>query len=366
MKYTKRFLVFLLLLHTTAYAISLEHKYPSYSYVFNEFDVDESYMYDEGFISFILKHEVKLKRFYQNSLVRGKDLLPTLQGLLVDEGISDLFIYLSMVESGLSSNAVSPKKAVGLWQFMPATAKQYNLEVCSSYDERCDTVFSTTAAIRYLNKLHKQFGKWYLAALAYNCGEGCVSRAIKRARSDELSILIDENAKYLPAETRAYIKKILLVAMIGESAILDDSDDADMVLREKLISVDVSGGTLLKDIATSIKMEEKALLKLNTSFKNGVVPKEKKIYKMTIPIEKVYAFYMRYALPPAKKSTTREKSHMISHYVALGETLESIASLYQADVQEIMHTNHLENTFLVMDSLLVIPVTQKQFDAMAK
>lgn len=366
MKYIKRFFVFLLLIHTMVYAISLEHKYPSYSYVFSEFDVDESYIYDEGFVSFILKNETNLKHFYQNAVVRGKDLLPRLQGLLLDEGMSDLFIYLSMVESGFSPDAVSPKKAVGLWQFMPATAKQYNLEVCSSYDERCDTVFSTTAAIRYLNKLHKQFGKWYLAALAYNCGEGCVSRAIKRAGSDELSILIDENAKYLPAQTRDYIKKILLVAMIGESTILDMSKDEDRGWGEKLISVDVDAGTSLKDIATLIHMEEKALLKLNTSFKNAVVPTEKKIYKMTIPIDKVYAFYMRFDLPPAKENTMTEKSHMISHYVALGETLESIARLYEADVQEIMYANHLTNTFLVLDSLLVIPVTQKQFDAMAR
>ncbi len=117
-------------------------------------------------------------------------------------------------------------------------------------------------------------------------------------------------------------------------------------------------------------MEEKQLLKLNKSLKNGFVPKEKEIYKITIPIEKVYAFYLRYELPKEKetleKKTLKLKSHMISHYVALGETLESVAKLYHADSNEIMRVNHLENNFLVLDSLLVIPVSQKIFEEMSQ
>jgi len=252
----KTSLLFLLLYTPALYSASLETKYPSYSYVFSEFDVDESYIYDDAFISFATKNEKQLKHFYKRSLIRGKEILPTMQGLLVDEGVSDLFIYLSMVESGFSSDAVSPKKAVGLWQFMPATARHYNLTVCNSYDERCDTVSATSAAINYLNKLHKQFSKWYLAAMAYNCGEGCVERAIKRAGTDDLSILIDGNLKYLPHETRAYIKKLLLVSMIGENMTLGFGDGLHEGLEDTLIKVNVSGGTSLKKIAKLLKMEE--------------------------------------------------------------------------------------------------------------
>ena len=368
--YLKICLLFFLLWGHAVYAASLETKYPSYSYVFNEFDVDESYLYDDAFISFVSKNEKQLKDFYQHSLIRGKEILPTMQGLLVDEGVSDLFIYLSMVESGFILDAVSPKKAVGLWQFMAATAKQYDLTVCNSYDERCDTVSATLAAINYLNKLHKQFGKWYLAAMAYNCGEGCVERAIGRAGTDDLSLLTDENLKYLPRETRAYIKKLLLVSMIGENMTLGFGNELHEGLEDTLIKVAVSGGTSLKKIAKLLNMDEKRLLKLNKSLKNGLVPKEKKIYKLTIPIEKVYAFYLRYELPKEKETLEKEplqlKSHMISHYVALGETLVSVAKLYDADSNEIMRANHLENNFLVLDSLLVIPVSQKTFDEMSK
>lgn len=344
---------------STTYALPLETKYPSYTYVFKEFDVDESYLYDENFISFVLQHEKKLKLFYKRSLNRGKDVLPTMQGLLIDDGVSDLFIYLSMVESGFSTDAISPKKAVGLWQFMPETAKDYDLTVCNAYDERCDTVSATSAAINYLNKLHKQFGKWYLAALAYNCGEGCVDRAIKRAGTDDLSVLTDGNSKYLPRETCQYIKKILLVAMIGENITLGFSNDKSDDLENPLIQVDVHAGTSLKVIAALLKMKEKKLLDLNSGLKNGLVPNDKAMYKITIPIEKMYAFYLRYDLPVVEK---QYKSHMISHTISLGETLEDIAKYYEADQEEIKTSNHLADDFLTVGDLLVIPVTQNVFE----
>lgn len=348
---------------STLNALSLENKYPSYSYVFNEFDIDESYGYDDDFLSFVVKHEKQLKSFYKRSLERGKDILPAMQGLLTDDGVSDLFIYLSMVESGFSIDVVSPKKAVGLWQFMPETAKDYDLTVCSSYDERCDMVSATSAAINYLNKLHKQFGKWYLAALAYNCGEGCVEKAIRRAGTDELSILTDSDLKYLPRETREYIKKILLVAMIGENNTFAFTDDQNDDLEDTLIQVDVQGGTSLKAIATLLKMDEVKLFELNRGFKDGFVPKDKTNYRITIPLEKVYAFYLRYEKAVVKKEY---KTHMISHHISLGETLEDIAKRYKADKEEIKTSNHLTDDFLTVDALLVIPVTKNIFDKLSQ
>ena len=347
---------------SSASAVALEEKYPSYSYVFNEFDVDESYLYNDAFISFVVEQEHTLKRFYKHSLRRGQEILPTLQGLLVEDGVSDLFIYLSMVESGFSPDALSPKRAAGLWQFMPATARHYDLAVAHGYDERYDMVSATSAAIRYLNKLHKQFGKWYLAAMAYNCGEGCVERAIKRAGTDDIAVLTDARLKYLPHETRQYIKKLLLVAMIGENTTLDFSAENSMG-EKRLIQVEVAAGTTLKQIAALLRMKEEKLLALNKSLINGVVPADKPMYLITIPIEKIYAFYLRYEKPV---KPTVYKSHMISHHVDLGETLESIAKQYEADSEEIKRSNHLTDDFLVVDSLLVIPVTQNVFERVSQ
>jgi membrane-bound lytic murein transglycosylase D len=334
--------------------------YPSYHYVLNEFDIDKSYIHNDEFSEFVLKNEKKLKLFYKHSLQRGKKILPRMKGLLLGKGISDVFIYLSMIESGFSSSAVSPKKAVGLWQFMPKTAKNYHLTVCDTYDERCDTASATSAAVAYLNKLHKQFGKWYLAALAYNCGEGCVERAIQKAGTDELSILTDNTLKYLPEETRTYIKKILLVAMMGENSTVAFDVMSSKTLRNDLVKVEVKGGTDLKKLAKLLKIKYSVLHKLNSKILGGVVPTKKKRYKITIPIDKIFAFYLRYQIDNNENKTS--KSHLISHYVKLGETLESIAKKYHSKSRDIMVVNQLEDEYLSVNQFLVIPVSKKIFE----
>jgi membrane-bound lytic murein transglycosylase D len=343
-----------------SHAYSIEQKYPNYRYVFNEFDIDESYIYDEAFITFVKKHKKGLRAFYKRSLKRGKSILPMMKNRLLEDGVSDLFIYLSMVESGFITDAVSPKKAVGLWQFMPATAKHYDLSVDYLYDERRNAVRATQAAIKYLNKLHKQFGKWYLAAMAYNCGEGCVSRAIKRAKTDNLSILTNNHLKYLPKETREYMKKILLVAMIGEkSNSANDFKDFGIKNNEEVIEVDLPSGSSLKNLAKLIKIKYTQLKKLNPQIKKSQLPHKKAVYKIYIPLDKVYDFYLRY---DQEKVEISPKNHLLSYQVKMNDSLESIAKHYQSDVSSIMYTNHLDDDVLELDKLLVIPVTKRVFE----
>ena len=357
--YIVKFFTIISISTVTLFSLSLENKYPSYTYVFNEFDVDTSYLYNEEFKDFVQKNEKSLKHFYRRSLKRGETLLPMMQGLLLEDGVSDLFIYLSMIESGFSTDIVSPKKAVGLWQFMPATAKHYDLTVCGDYDERCNAVSSTTAAMRYLNKLHRQFGKWYLAAMAYNCGEGRLQRAIKKAGSDDLSILTNNQNKFLPKETRDYIRKILLIAMIGESSLIGFDDVTPT--HNDYVEVEVDKNTSVKKVAKMIKMDYKKLLSIN---KNMSYLNHKSYYKLTIPMEKIYAFYLRYDMPEVEE--TNAKSHMITHQVKMGDTLESIAKRYDADTEEIRVANHLEYPYLQLEMLLVIPVSQDIFEKVSQ
>ena len=359
MRYIIRIFAILYIFTLEIAALDLSKKYPSYSYVFNEFDIDKSYIHDSDFEQFVLINEKNLKAFYKRSLLRGKEVLPTMKKILVGEGVSDLFIYLSMIESGFSTKAVSPKKAVGLWQFMPATAKHYNLTVCNGYDERCDTKSSTVAAMHYLNKLYKQFGKWYLAAMAYNCGEGCIENAINKAGTDELTILTDDVLKYLPRETRDYIKKILLVAMIGENNTLDFSNG----VIDGLTEVEISGDTDLKKLAILLKMEYSTLQKINQNIKNEAMASYGKSVKIMIPLDKVFAFYLKYEV---KKSNINEKKNLISHYVLIGESIESIAKNYNIKMDEIINTNHLEDNYLTVGQLLIIPVSREVFENVEK
>lgn len=107
---------------------------------------------------------------------------------------------LPMIESAFNPQAQSPMKASGIWQFIPSTGKIYGLEQNAWYDGRKDILQATQAALDYLQNLYQMFGDWELALAAYNCGEGCVARAQSRGRgNDYASIrLPNETRNYVP------------------------------------------------------------------------------------------------------------------------------------------------------------------------
>jgi membrane-bound lytic murein transglycosylase D len=126
-------------------------------------------------------------------------------------------IYLAMIESEFNPNARSPVHAVGLWQFMSSTARRFGLTVKGKVDERRDPARATDAAIDYLSSLHDRFGSWYLAAAAYNSGEGTVLRALRKVTGRTTGT--DEDffriLPRLPKETRDYVPKLIAAAKVG-------------------------------------------------------------------------------------------------------------------------------------------------------
>lgn len=122
---------------------------------------------------------------------------------------------LPFVESAFVTNAKSRVKAAGLWQFMPATGKHYELDQTMWKDERYDVLQSTAAALTYLQRLHDEFDDWPLAFAAYNWGEGNVRRAIKRNQS--LGLPTDYMSLKMPAETRNYYPKLQAIKNIVQN-----------------------------------------------------------------------------------------------------------------------------------------------------
>jgi membrane-bound lytic murein transglycosylase D len=113
--------------------------------------------------------------------------------------------YLAIVESELKTKAVSKVGAIGVWQFMPETAKIFSLKITAKYDERTHFYKSTVAAARYLRDLHGLFDDWLLVMAAYNAGPGPVYAAIKKSGSRNFWKL----QYFLPAETRGHVKKFI-------------------------------------------------------------------------------------------------------------------------------------------------------------
>lgn len=149
---------------------------------------------------------------------RVRELRPVVEPILKEEGLPTEVLGLMLVESGGRPRALSPKGARGLWQFMPATARRYDLRVDFATDDRVDVERSTRAAARHLRDLHEVFGEWPLALAAYNAGDRAVQRAVRRAGSRNFATLISRGL--LPAETRTYVPAVLAAAsLFGDAGI---------------------------------------------------------------------------------------------------------------------------------------------------
>jgi membrane-bound lytic murein transglycosylase D len=125
--------------------------------------------------------------------------------------------YLALIESNFNPTARSRVSAVGLWQFMSATARQFGLVVGRGVDERKSPTKSTDAALSYLSQLHDRFGSWYLAAAAYNSGAGTVSKALRQVTGQTRGTDADffKILSALPRETQDYVPKLIASARVG-------------------------------------------------------------------------------------------------------------------------------------------------------
>jgi hypothetical protein len=131
------------------------------------------------------------------------------------EGVPPEFVWQAEAESTFNPAARSPVGAVGLFQFMPATAQQFGLRL-SPQDERLDAIKNARAAAKYLRMLHARFGNWPLAFAAYNCGEGRVSKTLRSTGGKTFDDIHDK----LPAETRMYVPKSAALVQLRESDVI--------------------------------------------------------------------------------------------------------------------------------------------------
>lgn len=129
---------------------------------------------------------------------RANKYFPVIEPILEKYGVPDDFKYLAVIESGLL-NAVSPAGARGIWQIMPATAREYGLEVNDNVDERYHLVKSTEVACEYLLASKERFGSWTLAAAAYNAGNAGINRRLSGQQVEDYYNLLlgEETGRYM-------------------------------------------------------------------------------------------------------------------------------------------------------------------------
>ena len=143
-------------------------------------------------------------------LKRTTRWFPVLEPIMQKNGLPEDFKYLAMIESELT-NAVSPSKAVGFWQFLESTGKEYGLEINKEVDMRYNVEKETVAACKYLKASYRKFGSWTLAAAAFNCGNGRITKTNEEQRVDSYYDML------LPEETQRYVFRILALKLITEN-----------------------------------------------------------------------------------------------------------------------------------------------------
>lgn len=320
------------------------------------FDVNPSFLNDAKLNRIKEQKRARYKnKYFFNTMKDAYIFIPLVKKIISDSDVPSEILYLAMAESNFSTRAYSKKKASGMWQFMPYTGRIYGLKVDDYVDERRDLVKSTQSAVKFLNHLHKKFGKWYLAAIAYNCGEGRLRKAIRRAGSDDLKVLLNARKKYIPAESRRYIRKILALALIGYDESYMIENECDYLLNRgtaySLSTVNVPAGESLNRIAKIISMPSSELKKLNRHLKYDFVPPYGKSYPVYIPYIKLSEFKTKYK--PADLQTI-----YLVHTVSSGDNLSSLGKKYGISYKRIHDFNKLRSTRLSLKQKLIIPVSK--------
>ena len=142
---------------------------------------------------------------------RANRYFPVIEPILKANGIPDDFKYLAVIESNMDPRAVSPSRAVGLWQFMEGTAKDYKLTITATVDERYNVARSTEAACRYLKDAYAKYGNWITVAASYNAGMGRISSEMSRQRVESALNL------WVVEETARYVYRIFAIKQIFEN-----------------------------------------------------------------------------------------------------------------------------------------------------
>ncbi|MFD1691077.1 transglycosylase SLT domain-containing protein [Azotobacter chroococcum] len=188
---------------------------------------------------------------------------------LEERGMPLELALLPVIESAYNPLAYSRAHAVGLWQFVPATGRDYNLHQTQWYDGRRDITASTQAAIEYLSRLHEMFnGDWLLALASYNAGEGTVSRAMERNR--RLGLPTDYWNLPLPKETQDYVPKLLALSQVINTPEAYGISLSPIANEPYFDRVEIGGSMQLSRLAEMAGIDKGELLRLNPAYKRGI------------------------------------------------------------------------------------------------
>ncbi len=277
----------------------------------------------------------KIKERFSLWLVRSGKYLELMKGILKEQNVPEDMVFLPLIESGFNANAYSTARAVGCWQFIASTAKNYGLEINWWKDERKDPVKSTVAAANYLKDLYRMFGSWNLAMAAYNAGEGKILRALNKSKSDDYWALLD--TRYIRDETKDYVPKFIAASMIANSPENFGFNNLeyhppmnyDLATIKTPVDLDIAA----ECAETSIEI----IRELNPELRRWCTPPDVPEYTLRIPPGKKDVFLENLSRVPEEKRVTVD-----TYIVKKGDTFQKVSKKTGVPVQAILDLNDME------------------------
>lgn len=272
-------------------------------------------------------------------------------------GMPTELALLPFVESAMQPEAESHAKAVGLWQFIPSTGKLYALEQNAWHDQRRGVIESTRAALDYLQKLHDEFGDWHLALAAYNCGEGCVGRAVARNRAQKKPASYSQLR--LPRETLGYVPKLQAIKNIVRDPARHGLDLPAIENRPYFVAV-----SKVRDIdfATAARLAEMSIDEfrgLNPAFNRPVIVSATQP-SILLPADRESAFLGNLA---AWEATGQPLASWTTHTLAGNETLAKVAERVGVSDAALREANRIPPRYKVTaGSTILIPRDESMDD----
>jgi len=255
---------------------------------------------------------------------------------------------LPVIESAFKSHAISKSKAVGLWQFMPATGRYFGLKQNWWYDGRKDAYSATQAATTYLRNLATLFDDdWALALAAYNAGKGTIGKAIRRNKKKKLPT--DYWSLSLYKETMDYVPRLLAIAKIFANTEKYGIPLYPIPNKPYFSVVETESQIDLNMAAKMANTPTADFLALNAGFKRSTTD-PKGPYRLLIHADKANIFKNNLALTGKK-----DRVKTISHRIKAGENLGFLAKKYSTSIEALRQTNHLSSNNIRKGQLIHIP-----------
>jgi membrane-bound lytic murein transglycosylase D len=268
------------------------------------------------------------------ALKRAEPYIGEMKQIFKDNNLPEDLAYLPLIESAYYTKAISRKGAVGMWQFMPYTARLIGMKSNEYFDERCDPLISCKFAAKFLSMLYDRFGDWYLALAAYNHGGFNVLKDIKRAGSSNFYDLVKK--KIPPYETRTYVPRF-----VASLVILKNLDKYGVEFNEQKVDYEYFVLPFMTPAHLAAKysnLSPQDFLKYNPALYEGFIPDPKYGYNIRLPKENMDA--LKSNLDLLKKDSSIV---YVPYYVRSGDTLSQVAQRYGIALNYLLSVNNLNS-----------------------